>query len=101
LKLGGKGAKDNSKIVVQVSTNAPHGVATPIHHDNAAAAESSPILKLPQSACKAVLSKNLGFKIADCSDNIAGMWLCFHTSPLNLTKMKKKKILSLVFYKTL
>lgn len=85
--LKGKGAKDGSVLVLNfaLAPTADQGsLATagrnllastllPAAPTSAGAASLPPVptYKLEKQVCKAVLSKGLGFKIADCTDNIA------------------------------
>jgi hypothetical protein len=95
LKLEGKGAKSGSTISASISMrqidlgnigrsllqNAISGV--PVANNNGAAAavtgamsnmdfsDQPKTIRIEKSACKANLAKGLGFKIADCTDNIA------------------------------
>lgn len=76
LTLVGKGAKSGSTVVIRNSSSPDESMATSFaqlstNDSSAAAAEPVPVMKLPPSCSKAILTKNLGFKIADCSDNVA------------------------------
>mmetsp|Transcript_34087 Transcript_34087/g.43978 ORF Transcript_34087/g.43978 Transcript_34087/m.43978 type:complete len:561 (+) Transcript_34087:41-1723(+) len=71
LALGGKGAKAGSKVVAVFSTSASDSIVQGMSNLNTGGAAEVQSVKLPPSCSKAILSKNLGFKIADCSDTVA------------------------------
>ncbi len=72
--LEGDGAKGGSKVAIMVDLHGgtPHPSGGAAAGGGGAAAQVEYPIKVPNSACKAVLSKGYGFHIADCTDKIAG-----------------------------
>jgi hypothetical protein len=79
--LSGKGAKEGSKLVLETSlspSSVDQGALASAGRNllamsiSGGAEQAAPVpVKVSKKACKAVLNKGLGFKIADCTDNIA------------------------------
>lgn len=69
IQLTGKKAKGSAVITTTIKSPPPAAAS-----GAGAAAAASEVVQIPKHACKAVLTKGLGLKIADCSDDVVDVF---------------------------